>query len=96
MSAVAKQVKELSRIVTVVNELGLHSRPAAMVAKIAEKAESNIWIIKEEEKVDAASILDILTLAAARDSIITIQVEEKSDIRILDKIVQLVEKGFEE
>jgi phosphocarrier protein HPr len=89
-------VKELSKTVTVINELGLHSRPAAMVAEIAGKAESNVWIIKGEDKVDAASIIDILTLAAAIGSKIIIQIEEKSDRHILNRIVQLLEKGFEE
>ncbi len=89
-------MKELSRTVTVINELGLHSRPAAMIAQIAGKAGSNVWIIKEEEKVDADSIIDILTLEAAMDTKLTIQIEERSDLHILDRIVQLVEKGFEE
>ena len=89
-------MKELTRTVTINNELGLHSRPAAMIAKIADKASSAVWIIKGEEKVDAASIIDILTLAAAKDSKITIQVEEKSDVQILNSIARLVEKGFKE
>ena len=89
-------MKELTRTVIVNNELGLHSRPAAMIADIAEKARSAVWIIKGEEKVDAASIIDILTLEAAKDSKITIQIEEKSDVQILNSIAQLVEKGFKE
>ena len=89
-------MKELTRTVTIKNELGLHSRPAAMIANIADKANSAVWIIKGEEKVDAASIIDILTLAAAKDSKITIQVEEKSDVQILNSIARLVEKGFKE
>lgn len=89
-------MNELAKTVTIKNELGLHSRPAALVAEIAENAISGVWITLGNERVDASSIIDILTLAAAKGSKITVQVDEKSDMHILDKIVRLVEKGFKE
>ena len=88
--------KELSREVTVVNELGLHARPAAMIAKLAMQAESSVWLIKNDEEVDATSIIDILSLSGKRNSRITLRIENPSDIEVLEKITALFETGFKE
>lgn len=87
---------ELSREVIIVNELGLHARSAGKIAKIAQNAQSTIWLIKDNEKVDASSIIDILTLACAKGSKIMLTVDSKSDVHILNEITALVERGFEE
>ena len=88
--------EELSRKVVIVNELGLHARSAAKIAKLAQNAKSTIWLIKDNEKVDASSIIDILTLACAKGSKIMLTVDNKPDIHILNEITALVERGFEE
>lgn len=87
---------ELSKNVIIINKLGLHARSAAKIAKLAQNAKSTVWVIRGEEKVDASSILDILTLACSKGSKITLKVNNKSDIDILNSIAELVEKGFEE
>jgi len=87
---------KLKKDVVVINELGLHARPAAMLANIAMKAESDIWLSKDGDKVDASSIIDILSLACFKGSRITIQAENPSDIDILNEITSLFEKGFKE
>ncbi len=87
---------ELSKNVIIINELGLHARSAAKIAKLAQNAESTVWVIRGKEKADAASILDVLTLACPKGSKITLKVNNKSDIDILNSIVELIEKGFEE
>ncbi len=91
----AKLSYEISRGVTIINELGLHARAAAQIAALAQKAESKIWLLKNEEKVDASSILDMLTLACPKGTQIMVSADENSDIEILDSIVELVQRGFE-
>jgi phosphocarrier protein HPr len=88
--------KELSREVVIVNELGLHARSAAKIAKLAQNAKSTIWLIKDNEKVDASSIIDILTLACPKGSRIALSADSRSDIDIINDITALVERGFEE
>jgi len=56
----------------------------------------HVWIIKDEEKVDAASIIDILTLACAKGSKITLKIDDQSDLYILNNIAKLIESGFGE
>ena len=76
------------------NELGLHARSAAQIADIAQDSIANVWIQKGDEKADAASILDILTLACAKEAQITIVIEDLADLPILDAITDLVDRGF--
>jgi phosphocarrier protein HPr len=82
--------------VTVVNDLGLHARSASKIAELAMQATSKVWIQRNEERVDAGSILDILTLACEKGSKLTILIEDKADITILNRIVDLVKNGFGE
>jgi len=84
------------RITTIKNELGLHARSAAQIAGIARKSSANIWIQKDNEKADASSILDILTLVCAKGTKITIIIEDLVDLPILNAIADLVETGFGE
>jgi phosphocarrier protein HPr len=87
---------ELKIDVVVVNESGFHARTAAQIAKLAQQANSGIWLIKDGEKVDASSIIDILTLACGKGCRVTFTVENQSDATILHNIVKLVESGFGE
>lgn len=87
---------QLSRDVTITNDLGLHARSAARIAALVDKVKSRVWLIKDGEKADASSIIDILTLACPKGSKITIKIDDKSDTEILNNIVQLIENGFGE
>ena len=93
-------MSELSQIlykkVAVINELGVHARSAAMIAKIAKNAQAPVWLEKDGEKVDATSIIDILTLACTKGTDVTITVDNPTDIRILNDIVRVFKEGFGE
>ena len=87
---------DLSRQVVIVNELGMHARSAAKIAAIANRSTAAVWIQKGDQRADASSIVDILTLACEKGSKITINIENKSDSNILEAIAELVESGFGE
>lgn len=53
-----------TRVVTVANAQGLHARPADLVARLANRYRSRIEIVKGNERVDAKSVLGLLTLGA--------------------------------
>jgi Phosphotransferase System HPr (HPr) Family len=78
------------------NELGIHARSAAQIAALAQKARSGVWIVKDGESVDAASIIDILTLACDQGSRVTLRIQNSEDIEIFNDIVSLFENGFGE
>ena len=48
------------------NKMGVHARPAAMIVRITSRYEGEIWITKEDEKINAKSIMGIMMLAAAK------------------------------
>ena len=81
---------------TIKNELGLHARSAAQIADIAQNSIGTVWIQKDDEKADASSILDILTLACPKETNITIIIEDPGDLPILNAIADLVDSGFGE
>ena len=96
MAAVNRQSSSLQREVEIVNELGLHARTAGMIARIARTAADKVWIIKDGTQVDAADILDILSIACAKGSRIVFAVDDPADVTILNALVALTEGGFEE
>jgi phosphocarrier protein HPr len=88
--------QELSRTATICNELGLHARSAARIAEIAANAAANIWLVKDNQKADASSIVDILTLACEKGTKIKIIIEDPADTDILNALVDLFDRGFGE
>ena len=88
--------EELSREVIVVNELGLHARSAAQLAKLAQNCKGGVWLQRDDERVDATSIMDILSLACAKGTRIRVIIDDSAEIDVLDRIVKLFESGFGE
>jgi phosphocarrier protein HPr len=88
--------KEVSREVIVVNELGLHARSAAQLARLAQNCKGGVWLQRDDQRVDATSIMDILSLACAKGTRIRVIIDNPAEIDVLDRIVQLVESGFGE
>ena len=87
---------ELSREVVIVNELGLHARSAAQLAKLAQKCRAGVWLQRDDQRVDATSIMDILSLACSKGTRIRVIIDNPAEIDVLDRIVELVESGFGE
>lgn len=86
----------LARKTTVINELGLHARPAARIAAIAGEARSDVRLCKNGEQADATSIIDILSLACFKGTVVTLEITDPADMPVLNKIIDLFEQGFEE
>ncbi len=89
-------IKNFSKDVVIINELGLHARAAARIAEIVQDAKSNVWIIRDDDKADAASVIDLLILGCSKDSTVTVKIDYPSDIDTLNRIVELIENGFGE
>lgn len=93
---ILKDSTTIIRTTSVKNELGMHARPASRIAQIAESAQFSIWIHANSTRVDATSILDILTLCAVKGTEIGIEIENRKDMDILDRIIDYFETGFGE
>jgi len=91
-----KKGQQLIRTTIIRNELGLHARSAARIAEIAGNAAANIWLMKDDQRADASSIVDILTLACEKGTRIKIIIDDPADTDILNALVDLVDSGFGE
>lgn len=86
----------MEKEVTVMNALGLHARPAAMLAKCASKYSSDIMIKKSGEITNCKSILGIMTLSAGKGTLLTVSAEGDDAETAINDIVNLFESKFDE
>jgi len=82
--------------VAIVNKLGLHARPAALLVKTAGKFSSNIIFRKGNLEVNGKSIMGVMMLAAEQGAKIIIRVEGSDEKRALKAIVEIFETKFGE
>ena len=81
---------------TIVNEMGLHARPAAILVKLAAQFESEIWLVNGSSKVNGKSIMGVLTLAAECGCEIMVKAEGVDSEEAVRSIVELIKGGFGE
>jgi phosphocarrier protein len=86
----------LSRKVIIPNELGLHARAAAKIARLAEGARSKVYIVKDGQEVDATSILDVIALYCPYGVEVVVKITDTGDVKVLNRIARLIETGFGE
>ena len=87
---------KLIRKVVITNELGLHARAAAQIAKLAEGALAEVYIVKDGQEVDATDILDIIALYCPCGVEVAVRVADPADEKVLKDITRLIETGFGE
>jgi phosphocarrier protein len=81
---------------TIRNRAGIHARPSAMIAQTAIKFSSRIFLEKNDNKINAKSIMGIITLAASFGSKIRITAEGSDEVAAAEAIKALFESGFNE
>jgi phosphocarrier protein len=91
----AGEVDPLRRVVFVLNEQGLHARPAAKLAQEAQKYESEIRILQGGAVVDAKSILDVLTLAAGNGTSLELSARGPDAAEALESLERLFKERFQ-
>ncbi|MCK4835806.1 MAG: HPr family phosphocarrier protein [Candidatus Aminicenantes bacterium] len=82
--------------IEITNKLGLHARAAAKLSHLANTFNSDVFLIYNEDKVNAKSLLGILTLAASIGNNITIVAKGKDEKKAVEKIIELFENKFNE
>ncbi len=86
----------IERRVRIVNELGLHARPAAEFVKLASKFKSEIRVRRDDMTVNGKSIMGVMTLAAEQGSELVITANGVDAEEAVKALVALVESGFRE
>ncbi len=85
---------KISCKVKVKNAAGLHTRPASFIVQILQGTLSSVHFTCRKEKINAKSIMSILTLAASKNSIITIEADGEDAEKVVEKLVEAFEKQF--
>ena len=84
----------LSRTVTVQNQVGLHARPATFFIQKSNEFKSSIWIEKDERKVNAKSLLGVLSLGITKGTEIKIVPDGVDEEEALNALEALIESNF--
>lgn len=82
--------------VLVKNQVGLHARPATFFIQKANEFKSAIWIEKEERRVNAKSLLGILSLGIVGGTNIKVIADGPDENAAVSALVELVDSGFSE
>ncbi len=86
----------ISQEVTITNTIGLHARPATFFIQKANSFKSSIWVEKEDRKVNAKSLLGVLSLGIAQGMTIKVLAEGSDEDEAVAGLVELVNTGFQE
>ena len=85
----------ISRSVTIRNSVGLHARPATFFVQKANSFKSSIWVEKEDCRVNAKSLLGVLSLGISQGTAITIIADGADEADAVAGLISLVESKFE-
>ena len=82
--------------VMVQNQVGLHARPATFFIQRANEFKSSIWVEKEERRVNAKSLLGVLSLGIVGGTTIRVMADGADEEAAVEGLVSLVKSGFTE
>ena len=82
--------------ITISNRAGIHARPAAIVVQTTKDFISNIYFEKGQDKINAKSIMGVITLGASYGTKIKIIAEGEDEQAAVQTLVRLFETKFEE
>ena len=86
----------ISRDIVITNTSGLHARPATFFIQKANSYSSSVWIEKDERKVNAKSLLGVLSLGIAKGMTVTLIADGPDEDAAISGLVELIESGFSE
>ena len=82
--------------VQIVNRAGLHTRPAAMLVKLAAQFSSEIFLERDGFQINAKSIIGVMTLAAEQGSVLTLTIDGDDEEKASQALQDLFSSGFDE
>lgn len=86
----------IRQTIEITNKLGLHARAAAKLSHLANRFQAEIFLIYEGDRVNAKSLLGILTLAASVGNQVTIIADGKDEKKAISQVINLFATKFDE
>ena len=87
---------KVSKDLTIENRNGLHARPAALFVKTASRFRAEVWVEKDEERVNGKSIMGLMMLAAGKGSILRVSAEGEDAMTVVAELEELIRSRFGE
>jgi len=84
------------KAVEIINKLGLHARASAKFTKLAGQFQCEVWLTRKDRKINAKSIMGVMTLAASKGTTIEIETIGDDEVEAMTALVALVANYFEE
>jgi phosphocarrier protein HPr len=84
----------VKRVVVVPNKQGMHARPAEMLVRRAQQFKSKIEIVRNGDRVEAKSMMNLLTLGATQGTQLVIEAEGSDAQEAVDALAEVIEKDF--
>jgi len=84
----------ISRDIIIKNSVGLHARPATFFIQKANEYKSSIWVEKEDCRVNAKSLLGVLSLGIVAGTKITLIADGNDEAAAVEGLVALIDSGF--
>ena len=84
------------RQVEILNKLGLHARASAKLTQLASQYQCEVWLSKNDRKVNAKSIMGVMMLAASKGAALDIETAGTDEVEAMEGLVNLIEKRFGE
>ena len=86
----------IEKTITIINNAGLHTRPAATIVKIASKFQSEFFIFKDGLNINGKSIIGVMTLAAAKGSELNLTFDGEDEKEMSEAVIDYFNRGFNE
>ena len=86
----------LQQDIEIINKLGLHARASAKLTQIAGQFQSEVWITRNQRRVNAKSIMGVMMLAAAKGTTVTLDTEGLDEQAAMTALVALIREKFGE
>ncbi len=78
------------------NQVGLHARPATFFIQKANEFKSSIWVEKDERRVNAKSLLGVLSLGIVKGTAINLIADGTDETEAVDALAELIATNFAE
>lgn len=85
----------INRDVTIQNSVGLHARPATFFIQKANQYKSTIWVEKDDRRVNAKSLLGVLSLGITKDMTVTLIADGADEEDAINGLADLINSGLE-
>ncbi len=86
----------ITKEITVNNQVGLHARPATFFIQKANEFKSSIWIEKDDRRVNAKSLLGVLSLGIVKGTSVNIVADGPDESQAIETLSNLIDSDFSE